>query len=415
MTIPMEATPNPVDIIENYFDVELRPETLGEFDGIDPEHWVDFCKQYRAVMQSGFASAFLDAQAAPAHAVRVFFEPSFARDWARALEERFSETPLLGYRAFLPKDVQVTRKQVSTFLNPLKKHLLLADSVFVNDNFYHSFDMVADSVDRERWRANPNMISLVEMSIARIRAYLPILAELRDLIRSKALVFTPYYITPTFPYANVPSRLNEHVERLRIADPYGLWENGIRESEFQKVIVPWLNARLLGLDPIYLTDAMARIGATLSFDGETATSTVLDLLSVSILPFGGPDELDLDTLWKMRSNESVFAHVRLLTAQCKEELENNVGQGATPKAAAALSRQFLQDHIASLPAQKIISFAENPSIALVWRTALAVATLGTSEIVGLLASAVLDSSVGKAALSRLSPERRAVAYLNAVL
>ncbi len=412
----MEVSPNPIDIIEKYFDTELQPDTLDEFDGVDPERWIDFAKHYLAVMKSGFAGAYLDAQAAPAQTVRLYFEPSFAHDWAGALEKRFAETPLLGYRAFLPEDPRITRKQVSAFLDPLKKHLLLADSVFVKDNFYYSFDMVADSVSRDHWRADPNVVSLVNMSIARIRAYLPILAELRDLIRSNALVFMPYYITPSFPYANVPSTLKGHVERLRIVDPSGeIWKGGIPEHDFNKVLVPWLNARLLGLDPVYLTDAMARIGGTLSFDDDAATSPASDLLSVSILPFGGAGEIDLDTLWTMRRNESVFAHVRLLTAQCKTHLEDNLGQGATPTAASALSRQFLQDHLASLPAQKVISFAEKPLVSLVWRITFAVATAGTSEVVGALASAVLDSSVGKAALSRLSPERRAIAYLNASL
>lgn len=412
----MEPSPNPIDILEAYFHAELRPKTLGEFDDINSERWIDFSKHYLAVMERGFANAYLDAQAAPVHAVRLYFEPSIAHDWARVLEERFAETPLLGYRAFLPKDTRITREQVSAFLNPLKKHLLLADSVFVQDNFYHGFDAVADSVSRDDWRANPNVVSLVEMSIARIRAYLPILAELRDLIRSKALVFMPYYITPTFPYANVAPELKSHVERIRIIDPSGtIWKDGIPEDEFNKILVPWLNARLLGLDPVYLTDAMARVGGTLSFDGDAATSAPGDLLSVSILPFGGAGEIDLDTLWKMRRNESVFAHVRSLTAQCKKYLEDNLGQGATLKAANVLSRQFLQDHLASLPTQKVIAFTEKPAVSLVWRTTLAVATFGTSEIVGSLASAVLDSSVAKAALSRISPERRAIAYLNTAL
>lgn len=412
----MEVSPNPIDIFENYFEAELKPNTLGEFDGVDPEQWIDFSKHYLSVMKSGFAGSYLDAKAAPLNAIRLYFEPSFAHDWARAMENRFAETPLLGYRAFLPKDPRITREQVSVFLNPLKKHLLLADSVFVKDNFYYGFDMVADSVSRSSWRADPNVVSLVDMSIARIRAYLPILAELRDLIRSKALVFMPYYIAPTFPYANVPPKLNKHIERIRIVDPaQEIWRDWIPAHEFDKVLVPWLNARLLGLDPVYLSNSMARIGATLSFDDSAPASQPSDLLSVNVLPFGGAGEIDLDTLWKMRCNESVFTHVRLLTAQCKKHLEDNLGQGATQKAANALSKQFLQDHLASLPTQKLISFSEKPSVSLAWRITLAGATLGTSEIVSLLASAVMDSSVGKAALSRLSPERRAIAYLNAAL
>lgn len=412
----MAVSPNPIDIIEKYFNVELRPETLGDFDEIDAERWVDFSKHYLAVMERGFPGVYLDKEAAPPQSVRLYFEPSIAHHWAQALKNRFTETPLLSYKAFVPENTRITREQVSAFLNPLKKHLLLADSVFVKDSFYCCFDIVADSVSRDSWRADPNTVSLVQMSIARIRAYLPILAELRDLIRSKALVFMPYYITPTFPYANVPPTLKAHVERLRIIDPSGeVWKESIPVNEFNKVLVPWLNARLLGLDPVYLTDSMARIGGTLSFDGAAASSPPGDLLSVSILPFGGAGEINLDTLWEMRRNESVFAQVRILTAECKKYLEDNLGQGSTPKAARALSKEFLQDHIASIPSQKVIAFAEKPYVSLVWRASLAIATHGTSEIVGPLASAVLDTSVGKAVHSRLSPRHRAIAYLNAAL
>lgn len=412
----MSPLPNPIDIIEKYFNAELKPATLGEFNNTETEQWIDFTKHYRAVMKSSFAGIYLGANAAPPHAVRLYFEPSIACDWEAVLQTRFAGTPLLGYQAYLPQEPHINREQVSEFLNPLKKHLLMADTVFINDNFYRCFDALADSVSRNDWRADPNIKMLVNMSVARIQAYLPILAELRDFIRSKALVFIPYYVTPAFPYGNVPPKLQHHVDQLRVRDSSKkVWKDGIPEGEYEKVLVCWLNARLLGLDPVYLTDEMARIGGTLSFESDEDVTPAVDLLSVSILPFGGPGEIDLDTLWKFRRNESVFANVRELTARCKNCLEDNLGQGATPTAAKALAKQFLQDHLASLPTQKVISFTEKPSVSLVWRTSLAVATLGTSEIVGPLASAVLDSSVAKAALSRWAPKRRAIAYLNAAL
>ncbi|GEN29652.1 hypothetical protein HVA01_32980 [Halovibrio variabilis] len=412
----MKTCPNPIDIIEKYFNIELRTESLEEFDGIDSEQWIDFSKTYLKVMESGFASAYLDEQVSPAHKVRIYFEPTLKHDWAKKLEERFAETPLLGYRAFLPKDPRITRAVVSEFLNPLKKHLLLADSVFIPDNFYRSFDMVADSVSRDSWRNNPNTVRLVKDSIARIRAYLPILAELRDFIRCNALVFMPYYITPTFPYANVPRKLKDRIDRLRVIDPTGeIWGSGFSTNEFNKVLVPWLNARLLGLDPVFLTDTMARVAGTLCFDDDAISSPASDLLSVRILPFGGASEIDLDMLWSMRSNESVFSHVRRLTAQCKEHLEDNLGPGSTQRATEALSRQFLQDHLASLRTERVISLANKPCVGLTWRIGLAVTTVGTSEIISAAASSFLDTSIGKAVLSRLSPERRAISYLNAAL
>jgi len=412
----MEVSPNPIDILEKYFDVELRPHSLSRFDSVDAEQWIDFSKHYLAVMRNGFADAYLDAQAGSAHAVRLYFEPSFSHDWAEAIAQRFAETPLLGYRAFLPKDPRITREQVSSFLDPLKNNLLLADSVFVRDNFYHGFDMVADSVSLKGWRDHPKTENLVNMSIARIRAYLPILAELHDLVQAGVLVFVPYFVTPTFPYANIPRKLRDHIDRIRVVDSSrDVWERPIPQHQFNKVLVPWLNARLLGLDPVYLTEAMARIGATLTFDGDEAAYAPSDLLSVSILPFGAPSEIDLDTLWNMRCNEPVFAHVRSLAAKCKLHLEENLGEGSTPLAAKALTREFLQDHLDSLRGQKVISFAEKSSVSLIWRTTLAIATLSTSEIVSVVASIVLDSSVGKAAMSRLSPERRAIAYLNSSL
>jgi len=102
--------------------------------------------------------------------------------------------------------------------------------------------------------------------------------------------------TPTFPYANVPPKLKAQFERLRIVDPSGeTWKDGIPSLEFEKVLVPWLNARLLGLDPVFPIDAMARIGATLSFEGDAAASSPSDLLWVSILSFRGAGEIDLDS------------------------------------------------------------------------------------------------------------------------
>lgn len=187
----------------------------------------------------------------------------------------------------------------------------MADSVFIRDNFCFGFDSVADSVSRNRWREDPNVVNLVELSVERIRAFLSILAELKDFIVSGALVFMPYFVTPTLPYRNVPAKLQRHIDRLRVADPSGrIWGHSIPVGDFDKVLVPWLNARLHELDPVYLSDEMARIGSTLRFDSDPAQPPpATDLLSVNILPFGGADQNDLDTLWKMRRNESVFSHI----------------------------------------------------------------------------------------------------------
>jgi hypothetical protein len=409
----MEVLPNPIDIIENYFNVEVKTKTIHAFDNVEIEQWIDFAKYYLAVMKDGFAKHYLNAS--QKSSTRLYFEPSLKYEWADAISKRYNETPLLGFKAFLPH-TEVSRQEVSSFLNPFKKHMLMTDSIFIQDNFYWGFDAVADSVEKDTWYTNPNIISLVKTSILRLKAFLPILAELRDFILSEILIFMPYYIAPTFPYSNIPSHLQHHLNQLRISSSADdLIKEGLRSSEFDKIVLPWLNARLLNLDPVYPTERMARIGGAFRFDGDIIPPSASDLLSISILPFGGSAEIDLDKLWKLRKNEEVFVHIRKITSACKEYLENNLGEGATPKAANILTKQFLMDNMASLGSQKVISFVEKPAVSLVWRTSLAIATLGTSEIISVLASTLLDSSVGEYTLNRLSPERKAISYLNSVL
>ena len=192
----------PLHIVESYFDVELDRSALTRFNQIADSEWIDFCKHYQATMVRDFASQFLEVPEEGAKApLRLFFDPRLAHTWDRAVRTTYEPTPLLGLSPDPGPASDITRDAVSRMLGPLKKHMLVADSVYVRDSFYYSFDAVADAVSRTRWREDPNVVALVEESIRKLRAWLPVLVELRGLIESRALVFMPYYLTPSFPYA----------------------------------------------------------------------------------------------------------------------------------------------------------------------------------------------------------------------
>ena len=78
----------------------------------------------------------------------------------------------------------------------------MADSVYLRDSFYYCFDWIGESAERTRWRDDPIQVRNVEQYVRRLKRWLPILVELRELIESRAIVFMPYDMTPSFPYSS---------------------------------------------------------------------------------------------------------------------------------------------------------------------------------------------------------------------
>jgi hypothetical protein len=440
--------PTPLDLVESYFDVELNKSGLKKLDRKPNEVWVDFSKVYLATMQTAFVPEFLDVPDGD-HSVRLFFEPRMAGEWAKAVGQMYRPSPLLGVETLPDPTPGTGQTDGSAVLAPLMKHLLVADSVFVRDSFYKCFDTMAEVVPRGGWGDDVHNARIVEDSIHRIKVWLPILAQLRPLIESRALVFMPYFATPSFPYGADSPDLEEPLKRLRVRDAEWWVPPKVGHVDFASfmdepdlaqiaakrvdpveerrmvdtnaVIGAWLNARMLGLDPVFPNRAMFDVASGFYFAGErSARDLTSDLISMDILPFGRADGISLKDLLKIRKNEEVFAHVREATGACKNYLNNNIPEGATRDALTKTSREFLKDQLAGYERKSVVRFVdEHPVAGMAYTFAFGVAFLPAGALIPpaipLIAAAVLTPQIALLARRRFSRKSRAISLLLALL
>lgn len=442
----------PLHIFESYFDIELDRSALKRFNGTSDEEWIDFAEHYLATMEADFTSQFLSAPEGGEPLLRLYFEPAMAHAWDASVSRLYTPTPLLGVKPDPGGASEITRDDVSRMLTPLKKHLLVADSVYLRDNFYYCFDWVAERARKGRWREDPNLVSLVSESIRKLKAWLPILIELRELIETRALVFMPYYVTPSFPYLGdaylgdahrlkASPAARESLQKLRRrpranpnppAPPPRLdFKRALeftppiptdREYRFSEldVLGAWLNSRLLGLDPVFPNRRMFDYAADLYFEeGPGPGELTSDLISIDILPFGGPNGIDLDKLLKLRKNEDVFAEVRRTVVDCKGYLAKEIGQGSSPKGVSDACKTFMRDRLDDYERKSVVKFIDDHPVAgIAFSAALGAALIPVAPlwpVIPVIAGAVLTPQVALLARRRFDPRRRAIGHLQALL
>lgn len=434
----MSSSPTPISLIESYFDHDLKRSSLRFFDEVKDDTWIDFAKKYFAQMEKDFTSHFLDTSKETDKQVRLYFEPQLAHHWDRAVKQFYHPTPLLGVSP-LPPETTLNQQQVSSLLDPLKKHLLFSHSVFIRDNFYYCFDFVADSVDQSKWRSDPNTQRLVVGSILSIKRWLPILIELRDFIEAGILVFMPYYITPSFPYGGASPELRKEYERLRLrpdtnqpppkpahfdwshwTDPPKINPTGPATIQVSSddVTAAWLNGRLLGLDVVFPDRAAFELGSRLYFDEDSDTSHITtDLISIEGLPFGAKTGLALKELWKIRKNEEIFDEVRNTVADCKLHLESNLGVGSTKVAANEMCHTYLNDRLKNMRGEPTLRFLEKPvpSVLTSIVVGVSVALVTANPAFGVIAGAALNPGFVRVVQNGTSRKRRAIGQLQALL
>ena len=417
----MSRSPDPIAILERFFDCDLTSRTLSFFDSVDEDLWIEFAKTYLSEMETTFASRFLGPEETPA--VRLYFEPRMSHDWDAAIEARYSKTPILGLSPH-PSNGNLGRKEISQLLNPLKKHLLLANSLYIRDSFYYCFDAVADSVDRYSWRHDPNVRNLVSGSIRSIKNWLPILIELRPFIESDALVFTPYYLTPSFPGGSSSPNLEPTLKLVGIKDdPKFEIRNGMRIIKYRgftedEVMTAWLNAHIWGLDPVFPNRDMFDWASRLYFTSDpTAEDKMSDLMSVSLLPF---DDVPLEDLLKMRSNEQVFGEIQKNVAGCKQHLESMCDQNTDRRLVNSACKHFLQDNLSKYEGRSLFRrmkvIDDDPASfgPVAWAFAIGIATtLIVNPFVGAAAGTIPPLS--SYAQARMDPKRLAIGHLTALL
>ena len=334
-------------------------------------------------------------------------------------------------------------------LEPLKKHLLIADSVYIRDSFYYCFDWLADHASRTQSDAQADDATIF---VARLKAWLPLLVELRPLITSRALVFTPYWLTPSFPYSNYPiARMNELGLRSRRSPdaprPSGgfdltrdwtvppvmpprqpdamdltLYPGGVDED---RVFLAWLNARIMGLDPVFPNRAMFEYGSDLYLLDEEQNGPprelTSDLISFDVLPLRREKAVSVKELMSLRKNEAGFAAVRSAVTECQHQLRASLTDGATEEVAKSICRTIISENLAEHRGTvgKVAAFAsDNVGATTVLSVAMSAAMLPAAPLgvaFGLLVPALFSPSIAKWATGKKDTESRALARLQALL
>jgi hypothetical protein len=442
----------PVGLIESYFGVELDRSGVRHLRGVPEGDWIDFAKQYRATMGRSFAKDFLEASTTASAPLPLYFEPLLVDKWDAAVRHLYGfNTPLLGIKP--DPESEIDPDVASQMLQPLKKHLLVADSVYIRDNFYRCFDWLADYGSRTGWSDDFVQRQDVPFHVARLKAWLPLLMELRPLIESRALVFMPWWLTPSFPYANYtiekmnalklgigPSALDFRAspevdfvdwdsppESTAIAPYSSSWDPSSSPGgvDVNAVITAWLNARLMGLNPVFPGRAMYDFGSLLYFRGDEdrdrSFELTSDLMSFDILPLGRKKPVGVKELVSLRKNEEGFAAVRSAVMTCQQRLKDGLTSQATQKDAQVLCRDVMDDYKAEYggKAGRVVNLLNQNVVAgTVLSLAVSAAmipTAGISAAIGVLAPALLSPAIANIAVNRRNSASRALTQLQAIL
>ena len=427
--------PTPISILESYFDRQLILNDIRYWDTVKNDTWVDFAKTYLAQMKLGF-TAIAIAEHTEKTQTRLYFDPRFGEAYDTQIAERYEKTPLLGHSPYPHVVDAVGDINFASLLNPLKKHLLVADELWIPDNFYRCFDFVADSFSRKTWHLNPNTKSAVNLSITAIKHWLPILATLRKLIVSGALKFMPYYVVPSFPYAGGNPFMTEQMARHTTPRDPGIKIAGEFKVDFENWNIPakmpkgpfkprldcnaatyaWLNARLLGLDPVFADEGTWRWASGIKFRSEPIVEKTSDLMSIDILPLGNMSELSIDAIYEMRKNEQVFSHIRHTLNGCKDYIGTQIKDDADDEFVQKSCREYVRDQLDPEARLKHLKFLDNSLLgSSIFSVAVGAAFMGANPWLGLLVPAALTPKVFLAAEGQLNPRIRAKARLDALL
>jgi hypothetical protein len=445
---PKVATP--LHIIESYFKTKLNKSAIKRLIRLDDENkWVDFALYYLETMKEHFVADFLEVEGEQAP-LRLYFEPRLRVQWDAAVTRLSqSPTPLLGVTPD-PEGDDINADAAAMILAPLKKHLLIADSVYVRDSFYYCFDLIEACVNTIGWRDDPNLARQVNYGIRRLKAWLPLLGELRQLIETRALVFMPHYMTPSWPYEVGDTRqFRDAFANLRIqpqadsrpplplphvdfesffddAKSHGAAQTGRaqrRPARFneREVEGAWLNSRLMGLDPVFPNPEMFDFAARLYLAPEDGPGDLTcDLTSLDIVPLGARKPISLETLLDLRKNEEGFTAVRSAVVECQTELKNSLLTDAPRSAAVAICKKHFEDQIAGYAGKKgkVLSFVERPVPSIVFTAAVTVALLPTgiiNPLIPALGGIAATPGLLHMIQRRFNPELRAMTSLKALL
>jgi hypothetical protein len=191
------------------------------------------------------------------------------------------------------------------------------------------------------------------------------------------------------------------------------------------VTTTWLNARLMGLNPVFPDVSMYNYSSRLYFQGESKDDKPIDLasdmMSFDILPLGTGKPVGIKDLVSLRKNEEGFSAVRNAVTECQQRLKSALTAQATQEDARVLCKETINNYRADYGGKswKVVEFLEKNVVA---GTILSIAvgasmipTAGISAAIGVLVPALLSPAIAKIAISKGNPAGRALTHLQSLL
>lgn len=438
----MSLQPTPVSIIENFFGQSLDQRTLKSFDSVDDDTWVDFAIQYRATMKGDFS--FPDEP--PSHSLApMVFDSSKLHLITNEVPEWYDYSPIFGRLNSLNNGPYESDKKIEFALSPIKKHLLMSEVIYIQDNFYRVFDGVAEfdltnSIHRE-WKSNPLLESLVRSSIRYIKTWLPILIHIKPLIEARALVFYPYYAVPSFGGDNspwnkkafqrvlsnisVPPRPGvkpiEETDGVDFSDwsiPPDIKYNPKRSLDRDALLNRWLDAHVLRMNPIFSGveswEYAKQIHVKDGYTGKIETS----LMGLDINPLITKPNLTIHDILKIRRNEEVFSHASATLRRCSEYLFENLRSEASNESVRKIAKNFILDDLSDKEKLKMLRFIDDNLLAAsstAFIFSLGVSLVTANPWIGAAIPAALTPKLILAGEELLNKKSRAARSLSALL
>jgi hypothetical protein len=444
----------PLAIIQSFFEMDLDRRGLKRLLRLkdSDDRWIDFAIQYADTMEKHCADEFLSIESNGQSQVRLYFEPRLREQWAAATNLiGHPSTPLLGART-TPEAEDIDTRAAAVMLGPLKKHLLVGDSVYIRDTFYYCFDLVKGCVSSPDWRENRALSGQIPDAVRSLKAWLPLLRHLGPLIETDALVFMPDYMTPSWPYdvgdtneikaafrnlrlqpddnPDPPAPPVKAVDFERFSEPPHLpaaalqtsyEENLLRSLNEREIMGAWINAKLMGLDSVYPSRRIFDFASRLYLAEENGPGDVTcDLTSLDIVPLGHARSISIKDLVSLRKNEEGFTAVREAVLACQAMLRQPVESGADATLAIGGCKELFDERIATHtgPVGRVLRRAEVPAPNTAITLAVGVAlipTVAISPFLAPVAGVVLAPTVVSKLAQRFNAPVRALTSAKALL
>jgi hypothetical protein len=406
----MNILPTPISILESHFNRELTLKDLSSWKEVSMDEWVGFAKAYLAEIKSAFTPEAM-AMRFREEKIRLYFDLGFGEAYDKEITRHYHKTPLLGLSPYPAENVDYSGDGMGRVLGPLRKHLLVADELYLEDNFYRCFDSVADSYDRHRWRHDPVAAERVPASVAAILRWLPILAGLRELVNPGILNFLPYFVVPAWANIYRDPFMHENIALLDTPSDPCFESLGDREA----TLYGWIRARLLGLDPVFADVDTWHWASRIKFKGQIGAPLTSDIMSIDILPIGENETLTVEKIVSMRSGEQVFRHIRDTLIGCKEYVRENFTETTSSQAVSKICREYVQDQLNPKHRLKIIKFLDRNLLAGMALSVAVGAALMPYPLAGVFLPALITPKAILELDAKLNPKVRAAVRLETIL